>query len=430
MASLITKQTPQCSIADLFELPLLTIFDHLPLLDLFHIDEVCRAWQELKRAALLRRRQLIITNNNQCSLPLLDSPYHRGLQSAAADSLLRLVKEEEKKEDDKGTTYWPYWQIKVGLDRHVLHLLRGGEEGGEVDGDGNGNGRRLETPQVDRLAELLPNLTVLCVALTGSDLVDLQNVKQLLAHYRHQLLEVTLCFRKPEDSDRRQESSQTGEAVFASLLDSLRHLTALRTLEVNFQSPPDNALLALQNVRLAAVNRPRTLFRFEAFAADAEDREKEIWLLEDILQWYGMPQELGSLLEPTLSLEPIELYCTGMELSLRRLITFGPGHVSAGLRLVAIADVFGDSSDNAEAKYKALAKFARQAPNLVHLTVSVKRLEGIRKLVEALARPATLRSLVHLTITAGAEMGGGAAKEEAEEKENPLPSLPSVKSLT
>ena len=87
----------------------------------------------------------------------------------------------------------------------------------------------------------------------------------------------------------------------------------------------------------------------------------------------------------------LELYVKGTPLTLKTLVSLGPGPVAAGLRSVSIDGKF--SADSA-AEYKALARFARQSPHLQTLNISLKSLH-IRRLVESLA---SLQELINLRI--------------------------------
>ena len=442
--------TSTSTIADLPQLSLLTVFDHLPLLDLFHIDEVCRAWAQLKTAALLRRRQLIIDNDHPAGQKLLEA----GVQQWPAESLIHLVKE------DGETGLTPYARPRGSLDRHtlVISALRLG-------------GIQPET--LDRLTELLPNVVVLRVfTRTIAHSSELWKVKQLLSHYRQQLVEVTVWFWESFSLLRGERSKAEVEgasaAMFTSLMATLGQLKALRRLEVNYQAPPTCTLqVPPESVRLAAVVSGlkslsfRTCLTFDG-PGDRKDRTQDARLLEKILQ-ESFGRGRGVVEGGSANLTPPELYCAGTPLSLRTLVAFGDAQsgslISVGLRSVDIADVFDDQgTTTSPAAYRALAKFARQAANLEQLAIRLKGppLRILRKVIEALASsasPNSLCSLVHLKITfavSEADLGGGGGgggggegdkkreeeedeekeEEEDEAKKKPLPVLPSVKSLT
>ena len=408
--------TSETTISDLPELPLLTIFDFIPLPNLLHIDEVCRIWQGLKPAALRRRRHLIIANE-PADLEQLAQPNQK--------RLLRLVLEED------GT---PLVKLKLRLDRHAIFI---------------GRAQPLRSETVDKVLELLPNLKVFRYVQRYGCYEELWKVKHLLTHYRQQLVEVTICFFGAVNLAGGQRSLievQHGFlAMFISLLTTLNRLSALRSLELTFQAAP-GCPVDLDDHQLPANCLPDlvgrlTKLKFDTrteydgnrqsdhYASDARLLRAVLFRMRDEKQGgaekavkssagsKSKPQQLEQQQQQPKVQEDLELYVDSTPLPLKTLIPLGPGPVSAGLRTVEIDGIFsGDSA----AEYKALARFARQSPHLQALTVSLKCL-GIRRLVESLA---SLKELLYLCINC-------AANNPPPETVNirRLPALPSVRSM-
>ncbi len=375
--------TSTASISDYPELPLLTIFDYVPLRNLLHIDEVCRAWQKLKPEACSRRRHLIIAND-QTDLQLIDKPdleYHRELGLIV------------------GETDLPFPKPKVRPDLNYFFI---------------GHSRLLQAT-LDRLLELLPNLKVFrLVQLHGSH-EELSKVNQLLAHYRHQLVEVKICFKGAANVIQRRESSRVEvlqhsyRLMFLSLMASLNRLTALRSLKLNFRPPPDCPVV-LDDRQVAAhclsdvAGRLKSLdlyTRFEFGSDNSVNLKSDIRLLKQVLFRMrdgkkAVAGEEGSKLKQQHPPQPteeknLELYLIETPLTLKTLISLGPGPVAVGLRTIPID---GNLSADSAAEYKALARLARQSPYLQAVDVNLKSLH-IRRLVESLA---SLKELIRLNI--------------------------------
>ncbi|KAH9407332.1 hypothetical protein TYRP_012883 [Tyrophagus putrescentiae] len=335
------------SISDLPELPLLTIFDYIPLPNLLHIDEVCRAWKKLKSAACSRRRHLIIASD-QVGLKLLQQPTEINL-------------------------------VPVTVNNHNVLFI--------------GRSRLLQTT-LKRLFKLLPNLKVLRLARQQGSHEELSKVNKLLGHYRPQLVEVTIWFWGELTDGDFDESQFAFHQKFLWLMASLNRLTALRSLELNFRSPP-NCPVVLNDRQLATHCLPDVVGRLTClkfhtrlegsnfhnnFPADAR-------LLKQIL--LQMRDEKATA--TTKGTRNLQLYVRETPLTLKTLVSLGPGPVAAGLRSVSIDGKF--SADSA-AEYKALARFARQSPHLQAVAVSLKSLR-IRRLAESLS---SLKELVNLHI--------------------------------
>ena len=391
------------SISDLPELPLLTIFDYVPLVDLFHIDEVCRAWQELKPEACSRRRHLIIAND-QTDLDVLTQP------AIESERLLPQL-------DGKGNCS-PYLELKEHSDLHALFI---------------GHSRPLQTT-VDRALELLPNLKVFRLVHQHGTHQELSKVNQLLAHYRHQLVEVTIWFiGELTDGDQNRVKAQLAfQQMFLLLMASLNRLTALRSLDVNFKPPPECPVVLDDRQRsihcLPDVVGHLKWLKFRTrleFSNSRNNFDIDACLLKQILSRMrdggGADKAVageGSKLkqQQPKKQENLELYLSGTPLTLKTVVLLGP--VAAGLRTVEIGGLF---SANLEAEYKALARLARQSPHLQGLTVNVKSL-SIRRLVESLT---SLQELAYLHICC---LPVPNAPPEAENIDQ-LPVLPSVKLL-
>ncbi|KAH9392414.1 hypothetical protein TYRP_005490 [Tyrophagus putrescentiae] len=410
-----STSTYKTTISDLPELPLLTIFDFIPLLNLLHIDEVCLVWKGLKPAALCRRRHLIIADD-PADLYVLNDP------AFDSDSFL------EKILKDDGT---PLVKPLANLDRHAIFL---------------GFNKSLQTATMNRLIDLLPNLKVFRYVQYSGSYDELWRVKQLLTHYRHQLIEVNIDFHGKQGFyyDRQSFVAMqcTFLAMFICLLVTLNELTALRSLELTFQAPADNPVdlddhqlyvNCLSNLvgRLTHL-KFNTRIKYDG-NIDSDPCASDTRLLKTVLFCMrnkksaadkAVFQSLASFklkprqqqLQPKVQ-EDLKLYVDSTPLTLRTLVSLGPGPVSAGLRTVKIDGIF---SANSAAEYNALARFARQSPHLQALTVSLKCL-CIWRLVESLA---SLNELVYLNISCAANsppMETGNTRR--------LPTLPSVKAL-
>ena len=391
-----STSTSKTTISDLPELPLLTIFDFIPLPDLLHIDEVCRAWQGLKSAALRRRRHLIIAND-PADLKQLAEP---GFDSK--DSLMQLILE------DDGT---PLVRLKVRLDRHALFI---------------GHDRTLRSATLDRLIELLPNLKVFRYVQHYGCCEELWKVKHLLTHYRQQLVEVSICFQGALSGAQRSlvEVQRAFRAMFISLLTSLNRLSELRSLELSFRAAP-GCSVDLDDHQLPANCLPDLVGRLthlkfntrsefdganesDHYVSDARLLRAVLFRMRDEKSGGGSSAEKAVLqssvglkskpqqqqLQPMVP-ENLELYVDSTPLTLKTLILLGPGPVAAGLRTVEIDGMFSGES---AAEYKALSRLARQSPHLQALTVGLKCL-GIRRLVESLS---SLKELLYLSISCAA----------------------------
>ena len=369
--------TTTTSISDYPELPLLDIFDYVPLRNLLHIDEVCRAWQELKIEACSRRRHLIIASDQADLMAQLYRFEHFGLPQV----------------DGKKLFSSPEVQINVRLDLNVLFL---------------GRNQQLQTT-VDRFLELLPNLKTFILVQRHSSHEELAKVNQLLAHYRHQLVGVAILFwgGLTDGKQNRAEAQLAFQQMFLSLMASLNRLTALRSLELDFQSPP-NCPVVLNDRQLATHCLPdvvgrltylkfRTRLEFSNsinnFSADARLLNQVLFRMRD---GGGVDKTVagkGSKLKQhqPKKQENLELYVFETPLTLKTLVSLGPSPVATGLRT---ATIDGKFSADSQAEYKALARFARQSPHLKVLTIRLKSL-SIRRLVESLA---SLKELVSLNI--------------------------------
>ena len=341
---------------------------------------MCRAWQELKPAACSRRRHLIIASDPD-DLKKLQPP---GIESV---HLPPLVGEENIS---------PYLKPISRRDHNALFI---------------GHSRPLQTAAtLDRMLELMPNLKVFRLVRQHGSHEELSKVNQLLTHYRHQLVEVSIWFWGGlTNGDRNRTEAQLAfPQMFLSLMASLNRLTALRSLHVNFKPPP-NCPVVLDDRQRAAhclsdvAGRLKWLkFRTRlevsnsnnnnSFAADARLLEQILFRMRD-----GDKVVVGegskSKQQPPQPKEQenFELYVMETPLTLKTLVSLGPGQVAAGLRFVSIDGIF--SADSA-AEYKALARFARQSPHLQTLNISLKSLR-IRRLVESLA---SLQELAYLHI--------------------------------
>ncbi len=390
--------TTTASISDLPQLPLLTIFEYIPLPNLLHIDEVCRAWQKLKPEACSRRRHLIIAND-QTDLSVFTQSSIESIQM-----LTQL--------DGKGN-------CSQHSDLYALFLRYS---------------RPLQTT-LDRLFELLPNLKVFRLVQQHGSHEELSKVNQLLAHYRHQLVEMSIWFfgELTDDEINRAESQLAFQQMFLSLMASLNRLTALRSLELNFQSPV-NCPVVLNDRQMAAhclpdVTSRLTCLKFITRLEVSDSRNNfaaDVRLLNQVLLRMrdgggadkAVIGESSKLKQQPKKQENLELYVHGTPLTLRTLISLGPGPVAAGLRAVKIDGMF--SADSA-AEYKALARLARQSPHLQALTVHVRSL-SIRRLVESLA---SLQELAHLHICCHPVPNSSPEAVNIDQ----LPVMPSVKSL-
>ncbi len=400
-----TSTTTTASISDYPQLPLLDIFGYVPLVDLLHIDEVCRAWQKLKPAACSQRRHLIIAND-QTSLQLIDKPdleYHKEVGLTV------------------GETDLPFQKPKVRPDLNYFFI---------------GHSRLLQAT-LDRLLELLPNLKVFRLVQQHGSHEELSKVNQLLAHYRHQLVEVKICFKGAANVIQRRESSRVEvlqhsyRLMFLSLMASLNRLTALRSLKLNFRPPPDCPVV-LDDRQVAAhclsdvAGRLKSLdlyTRFEFGSDNSVNLKSDIRLLKQVLfrmrdgkkavageegsksKQQHPPQPMkekdlaGKLSKLTLQQHPpqpteekdLELYLSETPLTLKTLISLGPGPVAVGLRTIPID---GNLSADSAAEYKALARLARQSPYLQAVAVKLKSF-NIRRLVESLS---SLKELIRLNI--------------------------------
>ena len=388
-----TFPTSTTTILDLPQLPLLTIFDNIPLPNLLHIDEVCRAWQKLKEPALGRRHQLIITSG-KADLALLAS---QNLDSQQ-HSLLGMIFEEN------GPQRLMHHQMR--LDRHALFI---------------GRSRSLQkAATLDRLLRLLPNLKVFRYVQQNGSNQELLKVTQLLDHYRHQLVKVTIWFWG-ELSFTGGERNRS-EQMFTLLMTSLNQLTALRSLELNFQPLP-GCPVVLNDHQLAAHSLPDVVGRLKwlkfntrlefdglsepGYVSDARLLSQVLFRMRDEKGGGGgdkvvaaasskskqkqRKQKQQKQKQQKKKQEDLELYVTGTPLTMRTLISLGPGPVASGLRTVEIDGIFSAAS---AVEYKALARLARQSPHLQALTVHVKSF-SIHRLVESLA---SLTELVYLYI--------------------------------
>ena len=361
------------SISDLPQLPLLTIFDYIPLVDLLHIDEVCRVWKEQKPAACSRRRQLIIASD-QADLTLLVP--HR-LES------IRLPRLGSKNISS---------DLKPKVTSFDLHAFFIGHS-------------RLLQATLDRLFKLLPNLTVFRLVQQHGSHDELSKVNQLLAHYRNQLVEVTIWFwgELTKGERNRAEKQLAFQQMFLALMASLNRLTELRSLELNFQSPL-NCPVVLNDRQLAThclpdvANRLKWLkFCTRLELSNSNNFAADVRLLKQILfQMRDGDKAVSGEGSKSMQQQPnkqenFELHISETPLTLRTLVSLGPGPVAAGLRAV---EIDGKFSADSKAEYKALARFARQSPHLQTLNISLKSL-SIRRLVESLA---SLKELVILNI--------------------------------
>lgn len=354
------------SIEDLPDLTVLTIFDNLPLLDLFHIDEVCVCWQQLKSAALARRKHLIIVSN-ESHLECLEDP-------DGGFDLFRFVK------NDDGS---PYRKIKVRLDRHALYAIE------------------ITPMMVDKIIEKMPNLKVIRIIYTDCNFNELWKVKYLLHHYRHQLVEVTIWFWDNSENEYFEVFYSAFKSMVVSLIHTLNNMKNLKSLDFNIQSFSN--LSVPISVDLSIAKRLKKL-SVRTFGITGEDVNDSFLLKKTLEQYCETNENLEALyLENPMPLETALLY--------------GP-RVSSATKLVNI-EYPVTSKD-----YKTFKKVGRQFANLQFLLIDIADV-SIAKIAKALA---PCRELVHLTVYANANEHPGILANEV--KPDKLTVLPSVKALT
>ncbi len=353
---------------------LLNVFSWLPLRDLVHIDEVCSAFGELKLVALARRRHLYIVHSQE-DLARLEAPEFR------AAELLQHVK-EDKGDNGEGKGDVPLVKRKVRLDRHALIT---------------GVGRPLTAAQLDKIVDLMPNVAVLRLV-RAETYLELWKIKCLLNCYRPQLLELTLWFLNPEgasvlrndvDEDIDLVCSRF-EELTTSVLHSVNSLPALRSLDLNLETPSAPLPIEVRLPIIAAGRRTtlRTL-RLRTFGfSDGTVVDSETVLRRSLFQVPALNDARGAI-----SLK--ELYIGEMPMRLELALSIGPclAHVLRELDITSttlVGEEFG-----------RLRQLATQCPGLQDLKVSVicPGVESLGRLVEALT---PCKALLHLTILSNA----------------------------
>lgn len=346
---------------------LLNVFSWLPLRDLVHIDEVCSAFGELKLVALSRRRHLYIVHSQE-DLARLEAPEFR------AAELLQHVK-EDKGDNGEGKGDVPLVKRKVRLDRHALIT---------------GVGRPLTAAQLDKIVDLMPNVAVLRLV-RAETYLELWKIKCLLNCYRPQLLELTLWFLNPEgasvlrndvDEDIDLVCSRF-EELTTSVLHSVNSLPALRSLDLNLETP--SAPLPIEVPLPIAAQRTLRTLRLRTFGIVVDS---ETVLRRSLFQ-------VPALNDARRAISLKELYIGEMPMRLELALSIGPclAHVLRELDITSttlVGEEFG-----------RLRQLATQCPGLQDLQVSVicPGVESLGRLVEALT---PCKALLHLTILSNA----------------------------
>lgn len=358
-----SSATPK-TILDLPELPTLTIFDYLPLVDLFHVDEVCRAWGgKLKSSALSRRRTLMIVHR-KADLTSLELPN-------LSFDMLRMVTAD----DDT-----PFLKKKTALDRHALYASP-----------------VLSPTMIDRITETLPNLTGLHLLNLDGDYRELWKIKLLFAHYRHQLQDLTLWFwasmfglcehhhhhQGYEDDEEDQQEDIMGQqdllkenfrAMYASLCSTLNSMTALQWLQLNIQMP-FGMTAPSETVNIGPVaRRLRTLnIRTYGFSPDGRDS----LVLKPIFENFCEPNDR---LEALYTENPVHLE-TLLGYGPRVTAALGEVHLKAPLRaerlfqygaaFQALTNLRELSLTLCDVSVASVARPLVGCPQLVHISLSV-----------------------------------------------------------
>ncbi|KAH9406490.1 hypothetical protein TYRP_013470 [Tyrophagus putrescentiae] len=177
------------------ELSLLSLFHSLPLHYLLHIDEVCSDWGKLKLEALRQRKELVIVEEKYF-LDKFEWP-NNGLFWNPFDKLIDLVKNEDGS---------PYIKRKVGLDNHTLFV------------------NSITCGIADQITRLMPKLKALRIYYYYLNRKELEQINRLLTFYRHQLVEVNICF---------QGEIRSSETLLKSLFLILKSMTALKILNLD-----------------------------------------------------------------------------------------------------------------------------------------------------------------------------------------------------
>ncbi len=354
------------NIFDLPQVPLLTTFDNIPLLNLLHIDEVCQDWAKLKKAALLRREQLVLVHDETDLEEYYNIPFF-------SSSYLRKVM------NDDGS---PYIKVRVRLDRHALY-------------------HSWITPtMVDKIIKLMPNLKVLRIVHRSGTTTELWKIKFLLQYYSHQLEEVNIVFDNclieyPEELDFIRDDYKS---LFPSIFCTLNSMTALHTLELCIVLSDDLAMPMKLDLSVA---RQLKTMNIETYGFIDED---DVGI--DVLKHCKPYLEENKVLQT--------LYTCNL-LSLDNLLTFGP-RVSAALKMLSILGIL-----TLDYLYEDFQKFAQKYSHIEDLSIAVVEVP-IVQVAKALL---SCKALVHLSIDF-AQMSG---EVPLFEDTSDLPVLPSVKSL-
>ncbi len=346
---------------DLPELSLLSLFHSLPLHYLLHIDEVCSDWGRLKTDALRQRKELIIVND-EIHLEQLEWPDNGLFWSAFDRHLVKVTNEEYGS---------PYIKLKTGLDQHALVA------------------NSITPVMCDQITTLMPKLKVLRILKFFGTLRELEQINRLLAFYRDQLVELTICFQL-WTSDIIVEKN-----ALMSLFSTINSMTVLKSLKL-FLCPPSN-LLKFQ-IDLSVLSRLKIV------VLDCNIR-KTIYFNQ--LKKYAEGNKCLEKLYFPFALTPNEF------------LAFGP-RVSAAMRDVRFRGHF-----SATLNYDNFQRFAQQYANLQRLEVPFVNVSFVQ-LTEALAT--SCKKLAYLIVrTTYDEMA--VSELENNQPLDGLPVLPSLKVL-
>ena len=188
------------NISMLPELPLLHIFDKIPLCELLNIDKVCQAWGgKLKTTALARRQELIILHGN-CAVDEL------GLSEFNPSSLIM--------QNNK-------IQSRLSTANASCHTLTVKEPFAQV--------------AAKKIADLMPNVKVLRVIQARNSTTIQQWLQFLLNRYGKQLVVFTIHYHYDSSTLHSKEllekAQTTNNRLFSSFLQSMRSMSALKHME-------------------------------------------------------------------------------------------------------------------------------------------------------------------------------------------------------
>ena len=310
------------------ELSLLSLFHSLPLHYLLHIDEVCSDWGKLKLEALRQRKELVIVEEKYF-LDKFEWP-NNGLFWNPFDKLIDLVKNEDGS---------PYIKRKVGLDNHTLFV------------------NSITCGIADQITRLMPKLKALRIYYYYLNRKELEQINRLLTFYRHQLVEVNICF---------QGEIRSSETLLKSLFLILKSMTALKILNLDFNPLHSEYLISAD---LSVLSR------------------LEIVILKGIeetcffnqLKQYAEGNERLKILYFIFPFKPLNEY-----------LALGP-RVSAAVRDVR----FTETNPHATFNYDNFKRFTQQYINLQHLRVWFDNISLVQ-LTKALAT--SCKKLVCLTV--------------------------------